>query len=135
MYSPRFLVAVSAVLMTVLSGCYVQRRNNSADISELLDHLVASGIPVESVQMVSADIVGAREAVAVKIKDNPNEIGIYRYDLKRADDSKKMDFAVENGFIYIHGSKYPVLINGSFMIIGYEKNSLKHELIAALDTF
>ena len=129
----RVLVGIAAAM--VMSGCYVQRQNNSADIRELLDHLAASGIPVESVQLTNADIIGAREAVAVKLRDNPNEIGIYRYDLKRTDDSKKMDFAVENGFIYIHGNKYPVLVNGSFIVIGYEKNSLKHELIAALDSF
>ena len=131
----RVLIGFAAALTMVISGCYVQRQNNSASIRELLDHLVASGIPVESVQMTDADIVGAREAVAVKFRDNPREIGIYRYDLKRTDDCKKMDFAVENGFIYIHGSKYPVLVNGSFMILGYEKNTLKHELIAAMDTF
>ncbi len=131
----RVLVGIAAAAAMVMSGCYVQRQNNSADIRELLDHLAASGIPVESVQLTNADIIGAREAVAVKFRDNPNEIGIYRYDLKRTDDSKKMDFAVENGFIYIHGNKYPVLVNGSFIVIGYEKNSLKHELIAALDSF
>ena len=127
-----FVMSLTAV---ICCGCYYRRANNHLTEAAFLEHLENSGIDVETVQYIDPDVISARRAVAIKLKDNPWELGLYIYDIDREDHMKKLDFIYENGFIYIHGNKYPTLINGSFVLIGYEKNPLKHELIKAMETF
>lgn len=127
-----FFVLLAAV---VCSGCYVRRTNNHLTEAVFLEHLENCGIDVDTVQYIDPRIINARRAVSIKLKDNPMELGLYIYDIDRQEHLAKLDFIYENGFIYIHGNKYPALINGSFVLIGYEKNPLKSELIKAMDIF
>ena len=129
-------ICFSALLVLFMfCGCYVRRANNHLTEVAFLDHLEHCGIDIDVVQYADASIMGAGRAVVIKLKDNPMELGLYIYDTDRQDHLKKLEFIEENGFIYIHGNKYPTLVNGSFVLIGYEKNPMKHQLIQAVETF
>ena len=129
------ILLLISLLTVVCCGCYSKRANNHLTEAAFLEHLENCGIDIDTVQYINPDVIGARRAVALKLKDNPWELGLYVFDTDRQEHRNRLDFVYENGFIYIHGNKYPTLINGSFVLIGYEKNPLKHEIIKAMESF
>ncbi len=131
------LLMITAVLAgaLLLAGCRNTVSNNHLTLNDYADHLVACGLPVEQIQGVNPGPAKAVDAMSVKFLDNPNEIGIYRFDRERESDRKRLDMIKADGCLYIVGFKYPALIQGSFVVIGYEKNVLKNQIIAATESF
>ena len=121
--------------LALVSGCQNVVANNHLTLNDYADHLVACGLPVEQIQPVNPGPVKAVEAMSVKFKDNPNEIGVYRYDREREADRIRLDRVAKDGCIYVVGFKYPALVQGSFIVIGYEKNELKNQIITATESF
>ena len=72
--------------LALVSGCQSVVANNHLTLNDYADHLVACGLPVEQIQPVNPGPVKAVDAMSVKFTDNPNEIGVYRYDREREAD-------------------------------------------------
>ncbi|MFA7231552.1 MAG: hypothetical protein WC071_09810 [Victivallaceae bacterium] len=114
------------------SGCD-DLQNNSLTTKDMVDHFVKNGIKVEQIQPVRPDVLKATEAVAVKISGT--EIGIYKYNIDVKKQQEKVERITDEGFVYVLGLKYPVLVKGTFVLIGVDTNPQKDKIIAALKTF
>lgn len=130
----KFIMTAAAATMLVLgAGC--QAGNNHLDVTAMVRHLDSTGLRIESLQALDPQPLAAKQGVSVKFVGVSQEIGIYRYDLNRPDDLERIKRIREDHFTYVAGFKYPVLLNGSFIVLGYEKNPLKHKIIEAVKSF
>ncbi|WP_176013422.1 hypothetical protein [Victivallis sp. Marseille-Q1083] len=124
-------------LVLLAAGCF-SVGNNHLEVKHLVDHLAASNIPVTAVAPVNPKLLGAGEGLAVTIAlpdGKEQDIGVYKYNIDVETQRKKLDFCKENGFVYVNGLKFQTFVNGSFVLIGVEKNPYKTEILKALETF
>ena len=63
------------------------------------------------------------------------ELGVYKYDTGLEVQKKRISRIEDDGFIYIVGLKYPVLVNGSFVMIGAHSHPQKTEIVKAFNSF
>lgn len=64
-----------------------------------------------------------------------SEIGVYKYDRTSRVQRKRLERLAEQGRTYIQGIPYPIVVRGSFMIMGLEKNKQKRAILRVFDTF
>jgi hypothetical protein len=114
-----------------LSAC--DKANNHLTLGNLSDHFVDCGLKVDSIQPVEPGILKASSSMAMSIEGK--EIGIYKYDTGLDVQKKRVSRIADDGFIYIVGLKYPVLVNGSFVMIGAHNHPRKTEIIKAFNSF
>lgn len=128
-------VALTASLLLfsilLLSGC--DKANNHLTLGNLSDHFARCGLKVESVQPLEPGVLKATSAMAVTISGK--EIGIYKYDTGLDVQKKRIARIADDGFIYIVGLKYPVMVNGSFVMIGAHSHPQKTEIVKAFNSF
>ena len=142
------LIGIAAILFCVASGCasvdhnkpvridefdYTSVMNNHLTLGDFVQHLEASGIKVEQIQPVRADVVRAAEALAVKI--GADEIGVYYFNTDVEQQRKIIAKYHEDGFVYILGFRFPVFMAGSYVLLGVEKHPQKKEIVKALRSF
>ncbi len=123
------------MVLTFCSGCHstVDIPNASTTTRQMIDYLVWSGLPVESIQPVRSDLINANEGVAAKI--GTTEIGVYKYNLQTEKSRKKLEYIEENGFVYISGRKFQAFCCGTFVFLGVEKSDYRDQILKALDDF
>jgi hypothetical protein len=117
----------------ILFFCGCEKSNNHLTLKDLVDHLVRCGVKVQQVQPVRAELLKADRAVAVNI--DGQEVGIYKYDTNVEKRRVKIRKVEDDGFIYVVGLKYPVIVKGSFLLIGVHCNPQKHQILKALKSF
>lgn len=123
---------LSVFLTAVLAGgCAVH--NNHLTPEDFARHLVDSGVPVRQAQRLSPDPFRANEALAIDI--DGQEIGIYKFNQDTDLQRRRLEKIREEGCTYIIGTKYPVVVHGSFMLLGVEKNPRKKEILKAFKSF
>ena len=110
-----------------------QYANNYLTIYDLERHFTSSGIKIESIQPIIPRVCRADRALSLKIAGQ--DIGIYKYDINKKVQFEKLDNITKNGYIYIMAIKYPVMVNGTFMMIGYHKNPDKVKIVEAFKSF
>ena len=128
------IVLKAAVLLfavLLVAGC--NKDNNHLNLKNMTDHFVACGLKVEQVQPVEPGVVHATSAMAVTI--GGKDIGIYKYDVNLDAQKKRIVRISDDGFIYIVGLKYPVMVNGSFVMIGAHSHTQKTEIVKAFNSF
>lgn len=124
------LLTVSFLLSSCLS---FHKDNNHLTLADLLKHFKDKGVEIETVRPMRADTVKASNGAAVKIAGR--EIGIYKYNKGIRKQEQKLEWIIENDCVYIVGLKYPVKVNGSFVMIDFEKNPKKDKIIEAFESF
>jgi hypothetical protein len=127
----RLGIAVFALL--ALAGCATTTNNNARTLDNLVDHFTHAGIPIQSRQPLLPEPFNASEAVALKIGDS--EIGAYKYNKDNDLQRKRVEKIEQEKCIYFQGFKYSAMVRGSFMIIGFDKNTRKKEIIQAFESF
>lgn len=75
----------------------------------------------------------ANEALAITVAGA--EFGVYKYNVDTKIQADRLKKFKERGRAYIIGIPFPIEIQGSFMILGLEKNPKKRELIKAIKSF
>ena len=134
------LRSYSSVVLTVplllfsiffLSAC--DKTNNHLTLGNVSDHFAQCGLKVESVQPLEPGVLKASSAMSVTIEGK--EIAIYKYDTGLDVQKKRVSRISEDGFIYIVGLKYPVMVNGSFVMIGAHSHPKKAEIVKAFNSF
>lgn len=132
-------VAIALFLLVatmVFTGCKTTSNNNHLDLPDVADHLKASGLNVTAVQRLDPALFHAMRACAIEFDNNPNlEIGVYKYDLSNNKMREFVEGYTRKQYAMSMGLKYPVVICGSFMFIGVEKNPNREAIIAALESF
>ncbi|MDD3117546.1 MAG: hypothetical protein PHQ27_00040 [Victivallales bacterium] len=101
--------------------------NNVLIIPDLIHYFEKNKIPIDKVELIRADVAHANDAVAIKIAGR--EIGIYKYNVNIRKQREKLAHIETEKFLYLVGIKCNVLINGSFVMVGWEGNPQK-ELLA-----
>ncbi len=127
-----------AAFTILASGCSIfssgEKSNNHLQLLDLADHLAKNGIPVTQVQPINPTVYGAEGACAIQLADD-KEIGVYKYDItvnKMAEDLAKFK---RRGYATTLGLKFPVLVYGSFMLVGVEVNDYRDKITEAMKTF
>ena len=64
-----------------------------------------------------------------------SEIGVYKYDRTSKVQTERIRKRERTGRVYINGIPYPVEVHGSFMFMGLEKNTRKHDIIKVIRRF
>lgn len=126
-------LTVALLLFSVLFLSACDRNNNHLTLGNLSDHFVKCGLKVESVQPVEPAVLKASSAMAMTI--GGRELGVYKYDTGLEVQKKRISRIEDDGFIYIVGLKYPVLVNGSFVMIGAHSHPQKTEIVKAFNSF
>ena len=83
--------------------------------------------------MMAVNPIRASEGFALKIANR--QVAFYKYDLRWEKTRAKIDYVNKNHFIYILGEKFSAVSNGCFIMVDYETNPLKDELLEAFKNF
>ncbi len=142
------LVGVLACFACVFAGCrtedpnqvtridefdYTSVINNHLTLMDFAVHLHESGIKVEQVQPLRADVLRATDALAIMI--GKDEIGAYYFNTDVEQQRNIIAKYHKDGFAYILGFRFPVFMAGSFVLTGVEKHPQKKEIVKALRSF
>jgi hypothetical protein len=107
--------------------------NNDLTIPDLINYFKTKGVDIQSVSLIRRDVVHADDAVSIMIADR--EIGIYKFNKKLKRERDKIEKAELEGFIYLVGDKKPVIINGSFLLVGYDTNPQEKQIVEVFKSF
>ena len=72
---------------------------------------------------------------ALSLKIDGKEIGIYKYNINVPKQRERLETIHDNRCVYVEGMKYPVLVNGTFMLLGYEVNPQRDRIIELFESF
>ena len=123
-------VIVSA--MAVLSaGCAVN--NNYLQPADFAERLRKDGVEVSGNRPLPPDPFRATSGAAIKVGNS--EIGVYKFDNTSAIQKKRLEQVADSRRLYINGIPYPVVVHGSFVFMGLEKNSKKHDILKSIRRF
>jgi hypothetical protein len=117
--------------MLLQNGC--DENNSHRGLSELSDHFASSGLKIDQVQPLEAGVIKASQAMVLTIEGK--DIGLYKFDMSVPVQKQRITRIDRDGFIYVMGLKYPVLVKGSFIIIGAQAHPKKHDIIKAFNSF
>lgn len=127
------LLLLPLLMLLFLAGCTASDANNYLRPTDFASYLTRAGIKNEGVRPVPGDPFGASEACAIMV--DGSEIGIYKFDQTVRLMRNRLDKIKESNCVYILGVKRPVVINGSFILFGQEKNPKKHEIVKVFENF
>lgn len=120
----------SAVIL-LLSGCY-SFRNNHRTVVDVANHFTLNGLHIDVIQPLFP-YFNAENALSLKIEGK--EIGIYKYNINVDKQRERLKTIHDNRCVYVEGMKYPVLVNGTFMLLGYEVNPKRDRIIELFESF
>lgn len=126
-------LTASLLLFSVLFLSACDKANNHQLVGNVSDHFARCGLKVESIQPLEPGVLKASSAMSVMI--DGKEIAIYKYDTALSVQRKRISRIEDDGFIYIVGLKYPVMVNGSFVMIGAHSHPQKAEIVKAFNSF
>ncbi len=88
---------------------------------------------MQKVEPIRRSVAHADDAVSIEI--NGKGIGIYKFNIKLGKEKKKLDKVKEEGFIYLVGLKKPVVVNGTFIMVGQDTHPDGQQLIKIFNSF
>ncbi|MBR2508647.1 MAG: hypothetical protein IKB71_02770 [Lentisphaeria bacterium] len=125
-----FSVLFTALLI-LLSGCY-SFKNNHRTVVDVTNHFTLNGIHIDVIQPLFP-YFNSENAISLKIEGK--EIGIYKYNTNVPKQLERLKTIHDNRCVYVEGMKYPVLVNGAFMLLGYEVNPKRDRIIELFESF
>ena len=129
-----FTLIITLATMIFAAGCATG--NNHLAVEDFCQYLIDNGVPVTQVQPLRPEVFAAQHAWAFQIDGKADqEIGVYKYDITNNKMRERLEKYQEDGYAMAMGLKYPVVISGSFMLIGVEKNSYRTQIEAAAKSF
>ena len=129
-----FTLIITLATMIFAAGCVTG--NNHLAVEDFCQYLIDNGVPVTQVQPLRTEVFAAQHAWAFQIDGKADqEIGVYKYDITNNKMRERLEKYQEDGYAMAMGLKYPVIISGSFMLIGVEKNPYRTQIEAAAKGF
>ena len=120
-----------AVIALATAGCAVN--NNYLKSQDFVTRLTDDGVKVDGFRRVLPDPFLANEGVAIKIAGS--EIGVYKYDTSIRLQRNRLEKINRVKTLYIAGIPYPVVVRGSFVFYGLDKNPEKAKILKSIDKF
>lgn len=129
----RWMMIVTGLMLgALLTGC-VSVKNNYLTCKDFATVLAKHQIPVTKMQPLNPDVLRASEGMAFEIAGQ--DIGVYKFNQDQNIRQKRLEQIKKSNCIYLLGCKYPTLIHGSFILIGYEKSKYRNQIIEAFFEF
>ena len=126
------IVVLLAAVCCMFVGCATVD-NNYLRPEDFAGYLTRAGIKVDGVRPLLPDPFRATSGCGIMV--DGSEIGVYKYDRTSRVQRKRLERLAEQGRTYIQGIPYPIVVRGSFMIMGLEKNKQKRAILRVFDTF
>ena len=126
------IVVLLAAVCCMFAGCATVD-NNYLRPEDFAGYLTRAGIKVDGVRSLLPDPFRATSGCGIMV--DGSEIGVYKYDRTSRVQRKRLERLAEQGRTYIQGIPYPIVVRGSFMIMGLEKNKQKRAILRVFDTF
>lgn len=129
-----FLLVMAAICL-LATGCnsYGQDNNYLRPV-DFVNHLNRNGIRVDAVRPLDPRPLSASDALELRIGES--NIGVYKYDISRADQRIRLERIKQNKRVYFIGIPYPIYeVSGSFIVVGLDKHKDKERILEALRTF
>ena len=124
------LFAASLVILFV--GCHSTVENNNRTAVELCRYMMQRTGGTYDGQM-AVEPIHADEGFALKVANR--QVAFYKFNTKYKKARAKIEYVDKNKFIYIYGFKFSAVSHGSFIMVDYEDNPLKNELLEAFKSF
>ena len=125
------LAGFAALLMLLPAGCAVN--NNYLQPGDFAERLKRDGLKVESAREVPAQPFRATSGFAIKVAGS--EIGVYKFDRTSRVQQKRLERVAAEKKLFINGLPYPVIVSGSFVFMGLEKNPEKQRIVESIKKF
>ena len=129
-----FLLVMAAICL-LATGCnsYGQDNNYLRPV-DFVNHLNRNGIRVDAVRPLDPRPLSASDALELRIGES--NIGVYKYDISRADQRTRLERIKQHKRVYFIGIPYPIYeVSGSFIVVGLDKHKDKERILEALRTF
>ena len=129
----RFLCTVFAAVAVILcAGCRTTVENNNRTALELCRYMMQkTGGTFDGA--MDYETIHASDGFALKVANR--QVAFYKFNTKWKKARAKIDYVDEHGYIYIYGFKFPAISHGSFIMVDYEENPRKDELLEAFKSF
>lgn len=122
---------VFVLFAAILAGCN-SFNNNHRTVMDAANHFIDSGMQVDVVQPLFPYF---NSEIAVSMKISGKEIGIYKYNINVPKQRQRLEQIIDSKCVYVEGMKYPVIVNGTFMLLGYEVNPQRDRIIEVFNSF
>lgn len=126
-----FRFVIFTLILSVLCGCK-SYNNNHRTVMDAANFFIDNGIPVDVIQPLYPYF---DSEIAVSLKIEGKEIGIYKYNINVPKQRARLKHIEGTKCVYVEGMKYPVLVNGTFMLLGYEVNPRRDSIIEIFESF
>jgi len=128
----RTLCILFAAAAILCCSCKSTVENNNRTAQELCRYMMQqTGGTFDGTMVVEP--IHADEGFALKIANR--QVAFYKFNTKYKKAREKIEYVDKNGFIYIYGFKFSAISHGSFIMVDYEDNPLKDELLKAFKNF
>ena len=125
------LVVLVGVIYAVAQQLGSVEQREDRTIEKLMGEWKRSGLPTGLI--LPADKMGAMDAAECDI--DGNSVLVYQFDPFDPAQVKTLDKIKAEGSIMHDGQKTPIIVNGPFVLAGYENHPDKAEIIEAFKNF
>ena len=130
-----------AMLLAILFAGGCATPNNYRECGEFFDCLVRNNVAVSKVQPLSPEPFRATSGMAFEVDgvdgdaDRKIDIAIYKFNQDAELTRDRLKEIRKSGCVYLVGTKLPTKINGSFILLGYERCKQKKQILKAFQEF
>lgn len=125
-------ILFAAVAVVLCSGCKTAVDNSNRSAEELCLYMMRqTGGTFDG--MMAIEPIRASEGFALKIANR--QVAFYKFNLKWKKARAKIEYVDKNGFIYIYGEKFSAVSHGSFIMVDYDTNPMRDQLLEAFRKF
>lgn len=127
------------LVMTLTAGCTA--RNNYRECGEFFSYLTQNNVAVTKAQPLDPAPFRASSGMAFEVtgiengKEVPVDVAIYKFNQDLEMMQKRVAEIRKSGCVYLLGIKLPTRINGSFILLGYERCKQKKQILKAFEEF
>ena len=111
------LIIISLITCLYISACSTASKNNNKRVDDLVEKFKSSEIKVDKQTQMLAPFIGASEGVALETTGVIQSVEFYKFDVDIPSQKAALEKYSREGGFEVMGTKYPVIINGTFMLL------------------
>ena len=125
-------ILFAAVAVVLCSSCKTTVDNSNRTAEELCQYMMQkTGGTFDG--LMAVEPIRASQGFALKLAGR--QVAFYKFDLRWEKTRAKIDYVDKHHYIYIYGEKFSAVSHGSFIMVDYETNPLRDELLEAFKSF
>ena len=128
----KYLCILLAAFVLLCCGCRSTVENNNRTALELCRYMMQKTGGTFDGAMATEPIY-ADDGFALKVANR--QVAFYKFNTKYKKARAKIEYVDKNKFIYIYGFKFSAVSHGSFIMVDYEDNPLRDQLLEAFKSF